>query len=437
MLDTLKTLILDSQEARLDTGVPRRLHVQTVPGKATVCIGVRRSGKSTYMLQIIERLLSSGVPRENIVHLNLFDDRLHSLRADNLGLITEAYYSLYPNKKNAETVHFFFDEVQAVPGWEPFVDRLMRTEQCEVYLTGSSARMLSREIATQMRGRSLSWEVFPFSFKEFLDARSVAVDRAMSTKQELMVRQAFEAYWECGGFPEVLNVDRAVRIKTHQEYLNAIMFRDLVERHDPSHPKALSDLSHWLLENSASLYSINALTGYLKSLGHKVPKTTVSQYVDWFEDAYFLFTVRLFDASVSRSNANPKKVYCIDHSMVTSVSSGLLVNSGHLLENIVFVALRRLYPSVYYYRTRSGREVDFAVPGRTRTPMLYQVCESMVEPQTKKREVTALTEAMQELGVEDGTIITRSESGEIPLVRGTVRVVPAWRFLLEQPDFVP
>jgi len=196
----------------------------------------------------------------------------------------------------------------------------------------------------------------------------------------------------------------------------------------------VSDLSHWLIDNIASLYSINGLTGHLKSLGHKVPKTTVSQYVEWFEDAYFLFTVRLFDASLSRSHANPKKVYCVDHSLVTSVSSGVLLNAGRLLENLVFVALRRTNPSVYYYRTRTGREVDFAVPVRSEVPRLYQVCESMAEPQTKKREVTAVAEAMAELGTETATIVTRRDSEQIAVGSGAIIVMPAWRFLLDQPD---
>lgn len=183
MKEIIKTIILDSQELGLETEVPRRLQVKTIPGKATVCIGVRRSGKSTYLFQVIERLLNKGVARENILHLNFFDDRLHNLRQGGLGLITEAYYSLYPEKKNSTTVYCFFDEIQAVAGWEPFVDRLMRTEKCEVYLTGSSARMLSREIATQMRGRVLSWEIFPFSFREFLDYKGIDSAGPLSTKR--------------------------------------------------------------------------------------------------------------------------------------------------------------------------------------------------------------------------------------------------------------
>lgn len=441
ILETLKAMILDFQEQELLTGVPRRLALQAVPDKAAVCIGVRRGGKSTYLFQIVQRLRSSGVPRQNFLYLNFFDDRLHGLRPDNLGLITDAYYSLYPEKKNAETVYCCFDEIQALSGWEPFVDRLLRTEQCEVYLTGSSARMLSREIATQMRGRALTWELFPFSFREFLDAKGIEGEGPLSTKKQLLVRKDFEEYWETGGFPEVIFLDRHLRIKTHQEYFHAILFRDLIERYDVSHPKAVSDLAHWLADNTASLYTINKLTGYLKSLGHKVPKTTVSEYLAWFEDAFFLFSVRLFDASLSRSLANPKKIYCIDHALVTSVSSGILLNSGHLFENLVFMALRRMHSDIYYYRTKSGREVDFVVPDfaadraggspRESRKAVFQTCESLADAQTRKREIAALNEAMDELKLNSGTVITRHEEDQIEIGGKRISVVPAWRFLLD------
>ena len=433
MLEVLKSLILDFQETPLEASVPRHLRIEEVPGKATVCIGVRRSGKSTYVSQVVKRLLSDGVRRENILYLNFFDDRLHGLRQDNLELIAEAYYALYPQKKKTEKVYCFFDEMQEIPGWESFVDRLMRTEKCEVYLTGSSARMLSKEIATQMRGRALSWEMFPFSFPEFLDYKGVERSGSLSTKKRLLVQQAFDEYWLTGGFPEVAGLSRSLRIKIHQEYLRAILFRDLIERHDISHPKALSDLAYRLLDNTASLYSINSLTGYLKSLAHNAPKSAVSDYLDWFEDAYFLFSARLFDASLARSNANPKKIYCIDHALVTSVSSGILVNSGHLLENLVFVALRRHHPEIYYYKTKTGREVDFVVSVRGGAQMLVQVCESLADPQTMKRETAALSEAMLQLGLKTGTIVTRNESRQITSGSGGIEVVPVWKFLLDLP----
>ena len=195
-----------------------------------------------------------------------------------------------------------------------------------------------------------------------------------------------------------------------------------------------SNLAHRLVDNTASQFSINRLTGYLKSLGHKVPKSAVSDYLEWFEDAYFLFTVRIFDASIARRDTNPKKVYCIDHALVTSVASGILVNSGHLLENLVFVALRRLYSVILYYKTRTGREVDFIVPIQDRSRVLVQVCESLADPQTRKREIRALSEAMSEQGLMEGTIVTRNEDEQMVVESGTIKVVPAWRFLLDLPD---
>ncbi len=434
MIDMLKEIIIDFQEIDLPTGVPRRVAVSKVPGKATVCIGVRRSGKSTFMFQLMKKLQDSAVSRQNILYLNFFDDRLHSLQHDNLGVILEAYFSLYPDKKNAEKVYCFFDEIQAVPGWEPFVDRLMRMEKCEVYITGSSAQMLSREIATQMRGRALSWEMFTFSFREFLDYKGIESDGPLSTKKRLTVQKAFEEYWETGGFPEVAGLDRMLRIKTHQEYFNAMLFRDLVERHDISHPKAVKDLAHWLVDNTSSLYSINNLTGYLKSLGHKAPKSAVSDYLEWFEDAYVLFTVRIFDASLARSNTNPKKIYCVDHALVTSISSGILVNSGHLLENLVFTALRRVTPDIFYYKTRAGREVDFIAGRQGPSRMLVQVCESMADQQTRKRETTALAEAMTELKLSQGIIVTRNEEEQLQVDSGKIGVMPAWRFVLNMQE---
>ncbi|MEZ4599880.1 MAG: ATP-binding protein [Syntrophotaleaceae bacterium] len=434
MIDMLKEIILDLQEIDLPTGVPRRVAVTPLPGKATVCIGVRRSGKSTFMFQLMKKLQESGVSRQNILYLNFFDDRLHNLQHDNLGVILEAYFSLYPEKKHVEMVHCFFDEIQVVPGWEPFVERLMRTEKCEVYITGSSAQMLSREIATQMRGRALSWEMFPFSFREFLDYKGIESDAPLSTKKRLTIQKAFEEYWETGGFPEVAGLDRMLRIKTHQEYFNAMLFRDLIERHDISHPKAVADLAHWLVDNTGSLYSVNNLTGYLKSLGHKAPKSAVSDYLEWLEDAYVLFTVRIFDASLARANTNPKKVYCIDHAMVTSISSGILVNSGHLLENLVFTALRRVTPDIFYYKTKAGREVDFLAGRQGPSRMLVQVCQSMADPQTRKRETAALAEAMTELKLTQGIIVTRNEEEQIQVEAGKIDVVPAWRFLLNMPE---
>ena len=430
MREILKTLILDFQESSPESGIPRELEIQTVPKKATVCIGVRRGGKSTYMFQIIHNLIKNKVAKENILYLNFFDDRLHFLQHTDLSTIMDAYYSLYPEKKNSEKIYCFFDEIQVIQGWEPFIDRLLRSENCEVYITGSSAQLLSKEIATQMRGRALSWEMFPFSFSEYLTLKNIDWKGALSTKKQLLIQKAFLDYWETGGFPETIELPKSLRIKIHQDYFQTVLFRDLIERHDISHPKALTDLSYKLMDNISSLYSINKLTGFLQSLGHKAPKSTVASYMEWFEDCYFLFTVSLFDASLSRSKANPKKVYSIDHSLVRSVSSGILLNSGLLLENLVFLGLRRRFKKIYYFKTKSGKEVDFIIQNEDRTKSLVQVSETLENEKTKKREINALIEAAQELNLTEGLIVTRNTEEKIQIGKITISILPIWKFLI-------
>lgn len=437
MQEILKEIIQNSRESIPSGTVTRSLPIQPIPGKASICIGVRRCGKTTKLFQIMQEYLDQGVPAENLVHINFFDDRLHALDASTLNLIPDTYFSLYPDKRNREQVCFFFDEIQVVAGWESFVERMLRTEKCDIYITGSSAQMLSREIATRMRGRSLSWELFPFSFSEYAAFLGQEVRPNPSTRERTTLQNIFQRYWAEGGFPETAGLTNDLRIKIHQEYFHAILFRDLIERHDIPHPRALMDLAWRLIDNCASLYSINALTNHLKSLGHKVPKASVSDYLAWFEDAYFLFSVRLYDASLSRSNANPKKIYCIDHAMITSIASGILVNSGHLLENLIFVTLRRRFTNIFYYRTSAGLEVDFIVKERNRPTLLIQVCETMSNPATAARELKALQQAMLEQPDAQSFIITRQETAKIPAeltIPDTVELMPAWKFLVLMDD---
>ncbi len=187
----------------------------------------------------------------------------------------------------------------------------------------------------------------------------------------------------------------------------AVLFRDVVERYNISHPRAITDLAHRLMDNIASLYTVNRLTGYLKSLGHKAPKAAVSDYLVWFDDAYCFFSVRIFDPSLSRSKTNPKKIYCIDHSLVTSVASGILINSGHLLENMIFIA---------------------QLPDRSRR--LIQVYEILSDEETRRRELRALDQALNELGLDSGTLVTRDHDEDMDLNGRRIEIISAWRFLL-------
>ncbi|MBE0639542.1 MAG: ATP-binding protein [Bacteroidales bacterium] len=431
MIELLKELILDAQKGSIEVGFTRNLKVWPVTKKATVIVGVRRCGKSTYLSQIVNHLLNDGVKKENILFINFFDDRLAPLKTSGLDKVTEAYFLLYPEKKGNEKIYCFFDEIQIAAEWESFIDRLLRTENCEIYLSGSSARLLSKEIGTQMRGRAISWEMFPFSFGEYLQSQGFSYTLPVNTAERIQIQKSFEDYFNRGGFPETMGLEDFLRVKIHQEYFGSILFRDLIERYDVSHPKALTDLARKLLDNIASLYTLNNLTNSLQSLGHKAPKNTIAQFLEWFEDAYFLFTVRMYSTSFNKSNVNPKKIYCIDHAFVRSLTSGILVNSGHYLENVVFMALRRVYPEIFYYKTEAGQEIDFLILDTKRQFNLVQVAFSLEQPTTRQRELIGLQNAMKELQVENSTIVTWSESETIQAEDSKIEIIPAWRFLLQ------
>ena len=317
--------------------------------------------------------------------------------------------------------------MQEVHEWESFVDRVLRTEKCEVFISGSSAKMLSREIATQMRGRSLSWELFPFSFPEFLDFKNIEQYKGTS-KNRFILQKSFEEYWETGGFPEVLNVSEKMRIKILQEYFKAIIHRDIIERFDAIHPQAVMEAAFRLISSCGSLYSINRITDYLKSLGYKVSKEFVGNVIQWFEDAFFLFSIQLYDVSVTRRNANPKKIYCIDHALVRSVVSNIVKDDGHLLENMVFVDIRRRTNEIYYYRTSRGNEVDFLTIDSKSKKSLIQVCYSLKDRGTRKREASSLIRAMEELGIDNATIVTFEEEDLIIEEKNTIEIIPAYKF---------
>jgi predicted AAA+ superfamily ATPase len=431
MLEMLKEIILDFQSEMLFTGIKRHLHYELVKGKAFVCIGVRRCGKSTLLYQIIEDLEGQGVKRENILYINFFDDRLTEIKHGHLSLIIEAYYSLYPEKKGTEEVYCFFDEIQEAINWEPFVDRVLRTEKCAVFISGSSAKMLSKEVATQMRGRSLVWELFPFSFKEFVDYKKIDYTK-LTSKNRLLLKKTFDEYFKKGGFPEVRNVSEKIRIMIHQEYYKTILHRDIIERFNAIHPQAVLHGGYRLICSAASLYSINRVTEYLKSLGYKTSKAFVSSCIDWFQDVYFLFSVKIFSPSISKQNVNAKKIYCIDHSMTTSVAPGIMANRGHLLENIVFIHLRRRTEQIYYYRTTKGNEVDFVWLDNLNNKHLVQVSLSLNDPLTKKREITPLARAMEELNLRKSTIVTLDEEDVLKEGDKIITIIPAWKYLLNE-----
>lgn len=436
MIECLKRIIREYQSLEPPDGLlPRCVAIGSLPGKVSVVTGVRGVGKTTLLHQRIRRLIESGVPAETILYLNLADDRLYWLRHENPDLIMYAWFELYPQKRGSETVYCFFDEVQTLPHWQLFIDHLIRNEKCEATVTGSLLPSPEEETASPLTGRIVSWEIFPLSFREFLDGKDIESDGPLSTKQRPTTQKAFEDYWEVGGFPNVNRLDQHQRIEAHQANWNTIL-ASIIGHHNISHPRAVMDLAHCLVDNTGSFYAVSHLTDYLKSLGHRVRKSSVVDWLAAFEDAGLLFSVNIFSNSPTRISVNPRKVYCIDHALAASVSSGILTNRDSLLENLVFTALRRVTPELFYHKTKTGREVDLvallpSAPGQERAVMLVQVCASLADPRVKQSEVRSLSEAMVEMAVVEGTIVTWRTDETIPVGFGTIQVVPVWRFLLE------
>ena len=426
----LQEIIIEGQEPYVGNIVERDLQIHVLPQKVSVCMGVRRCGKSTLMQGMMQSLVEQGLPKENLVHLNFMDERLPELMHGEWNRIYEAYYSMYPHKRRTEKVVFLFDEMQDYPNWELFVERLRRDENCDIYLTGSSSRLLSHEIASCLRGRTLSWELFPFSYGEYLTRSGISRKRVRSTAERLKQQKAWVDYAQEGGFPEVYGLPKADRCKVLQEYFASILYRDVVDRNKVQHPVALRHLSRRVINQVGALFSINKNINEFKSLGIPMTRVEMENYLQWLEDAYFLISVPCASASLGEQQRRMKKLYCIDHALAAACGLRFTENAGSQLENIVAVALRRCSRELYYYNTRNGHEVDFLVQLPDGKVQIVQVSIDIEDTTTRKREVRALTEAMAELSVQHAYIITQNREEEIHTPQGTIHVIPAYLFLM-------
>ena len=349
-------LILERQLEDLGDYVRREKPYVVMPKKALAVIGIRRCGKTTYLKQIWDDLKKTRrVISEQLVYTNFFDERLFGLTAPHLGQLLEVYDELYPDRPPNADIHFFLDEIQVVKGWELFVDRLIRSKNRKVYISGSSATLLSKEVSSAMRGRSLSVELFPFDFGEVLRAASVET-QALSPRKRARVIARFRDYLTQGGFPEVLNINPLTRRQVLQEYLNVVLLKDIIERHNPSDPLAVSTTLRFLLNQVGGLYTINKTCERLRATGLKVTKTEISKFIEWIHDSYLLFSVPIFSHSISRQTVNPRKIYCIDPGFAYHVSKSVSENIGHLLENTVFLKIRRQTERIFYYKDHRHRE---------------------------------------------------------------------------------
>jgi predicted AAA+ superfamily ATPase len=373
----------------------RDARLPAVPGKAHAVIGMRRAGKTTFLRQLLDERRAS-LPPERAVYLSFDDDRLAGIEVDQLGFLLEEYYRRYPSLRGRDTVHWFFDETQFVPGWERFVRRILDSEKVEVAVSGSSARMLSREVHTSLRGRGMATVIRPFSFREFLrhrDEEPAEEPRRWRPAKRSLVEQRFGQFLVAGGFPEAQGLPAGLRIELLQGYVDTVLFRDVVERHEVSQVAALRWLVRKALRNPAGSFSAHRLYRDLRAQGHGIGKDAVHALLGHLLDAFLLSAVPLATESERQRNSNPRKLYPADPGLIRAFDSSGRTNQGHALETVVLNELERRGAEIGYVKTNEGLEVDFLARYLTGTAELIQVCADLSAPDTLARELRALEEA--------------------------------------------
>jgi uncharacterized protein len=437
-MDPIEQLIADFQERPLPEVSPRLTTLPDASNMARVVIGMRRSGKTYLLFQEMRRLVAAGVEKRRLLYVNFEDDRLQPPEPGILDRTLETFYRGNPAARS-EGAFLFLDEIQAVDGWSRFARRVLDTESARLYVSGSSAKMLSTEVATEFRGRGYAVELLPLSFTEALLYADIEVP---TTKPGSRLRSRLEAtfasYLRVGGFPDVQRLDEVERIQTLQDYVQLVLLRDVIDRHGVKNAHAVRSFALSLLQASGSLTSVNKLANELKSRGIAVGKDTLYDLLDHFTDAFLLFSIPVFSRSLRVREANPRKVYAVDPGLAFAVAPAGVSNFGARLENAVYLELRRRLRgtrdgAISYYSTAAGHEVDFIV-GDVETGQatrLLQVCADLSAANTREREVRALEAAMRETGLAEATIVTMYDAEDVSVAGGgVIHVVPAWAWML-------
>ena len=405
-IDILHTVVNDQLERVLtrDEGITRDIDYAKVrrTKQITVITGVRRSGKSTLMLQLARQ-------HKQFYYLNFDDDRLLQFTVEDFGNLMQVFRSMFESEVVA------LDEIQNVPSWERFVRRI-HDEGFKVYLTGSNAKLLSSELATHLTGRYIRIELYPFSLMEVFRFRNID-PTVQSTTAKAKIRKTFLDYLEQGGFPEYLKYQ-------DQEFLKRvyddIIYKDLIVRYGIRNISGFKKLSQYLFTNVTGEISYNGLK---EILGFS-SVASVREYISYLSEAYLLFEVYKYDASLKRQYISNKKGYIIDNGLRNIVAFRFSPDTGKLLENLVFLNLKKRYEEVFFYKTRQNLEVDFYIPAKK---LLFQVSHDITNEKTKQREIRSLFAAMQELKVKVSFLFTSGEETVIKDPAGTIHVVPAWK----------
>ncbi|MCD4768267.1 MAG: ATP-binding protein [Methanosarcinales archaeon] len=419
-------IIKDFQKRRYRDIVQRDIHYPLdIPlDRAVVLSGPRRSGKTYLMYLGIKELLARKEDKNSILYVNFEDSRLVGAVSQDLNTLLEVFFEFCPDRN--EKTWVFLDEIQVIPDWERFVRTLVDMENVNVFVTGSSSRLMSKEIATSMRGRSLTYNVYPFSFAEVLKAGKLEYEEYLSSAQMGEIIQKLEDYVKYGGFPETVRY-REEWDRILSEIVDVTIFRDIVERYDVKNIKMLKLFLNAIFNSKE--FSIHKFYNFLKSQGYKVSKNTLYTYFGYFEDSFIVFPLKRFSYSYKNIESSISKMYLVDNGLLSLQG---IQDYGRLIENIVFIELkRRSKGDLFYYKSTSGREIDFIIKEGKKVSELIQVCYMLDDFVTKEREVKALLQGSEELRCDNLLIITWDYEA-VEIVSGkNVRYVSLCKWLLD------
>lgn len=417
MKDLLKQIILEQQEI---LHAPNKRYVQRYiadewlqTSEILIISGIRRCGKSVLMQQMRDRLV------EKDFFFNFDDERLANFKLDDFQKLQECFVELF-----GEQHTYYFDEIQNIEGWERFVRRLYNAGN-KIIITGSNARMLSRELGTHLTGRYIQVEIYPFSFQEYLAMNEIPVNAKTlytTTGRATMVK-SFVKYMECGGFPKFLQ-DGSVSYLT--SLYESIIYRDILTRNGLTNEKEMLEMMFYLASNATKRVTYSSLG---KVVGIQHPDT-IKNYLEYIQQTYLISQLFRYDPSVKKQMMSPKKIYFVDNAIIKRIGFNATENNGVFLENLVFIELKRRGWDVYYYADK--KECDFIVRKGLHISDAYQVTLKMDSPQTREREIAGVREAMQAYSLSKGYILTFEGKETINFDDGTiVEVVPVWEWILQ------
>ncbi len=417
--DQITAMLLEQFQAfwQRDTGIERtqlaEIERAARSPHAVIISGLRRVGKSTLLAQLAHRL-----GQDQFYYVNFEDERFLGFQADDANDLYQFLIEVF-----GERQVFVMDEIQNINGWEHFVRRFMDMG-VKFYITGSNASLLSRELGSRLTGRYVPVELFPFSFTKFLRFKHYPIPdlTRLTTADHARLRQYLNEYLRSGGLPEALTYPELPLLRT---LYDDVLYRDIATRYRIAEVRALKELAFYIMSNPASLISFNKLKAHL----HLGSVNTVKNYIDYLENSWLLFTLNVYDYSVKRQQIAAKKVYGIDTGLLNAIGFAFSPNSGKQLENLVFLALRRQTKELYYYVSPGGYEVNFYLP---ETRQLIQVAQNLAQPDTRKREFRALTDAMQGLNLTQGIILADANEPPIKSNGATISISSTVEWLIHQ-----